>query len=96
MGESGIRSSSILSSNGWCLLRQIAINFVYVWFFLPETKGVPLEGMAVMWASHRFWKRVIMTSEERAAFERGDLVAAGLATPEVASPSPSVACFVAI
>ena len=52
----------------------------YVLFFLPETKGVPIEEMGILWRRHWFWNKVIMTSEERAAFQKGDLHAAGVST----------------
>ncbi len=32
-----------------------ALMTLYVIFFLPETKGVPLEEMQVLWARHWFW-----------------------------------------
>jgi hypothetical protein len=32
-----------------------AVMTLYVIFFLPETKGVPLEEMQVLWARHWFW-----------------------------------------
>ena len=34
----------------WALLMTL-----YVIFFLPETKGVPLEEMQVLWSKHWFW-----------------------------------------
>lgn len=30
---------------------------LFVYYFLPETKGVPIEDMAMVWKSHWFWKR---------------------------------------
>ncbi|PKU84602.1 Sugar carrier protein C [Dendrobium catenatum] len=39
---------------GWVL---IMTGFVV--FFLPETKGVPIEEMAVVWKAHWFWGRFI-------------------------------------
>ena len=55
----------------------------YVLFFLPETKGVPIEEMGILWRKHWFWGKVIMTPEERAAFHKGDLLAAGVTTGDV-------------
>ncbi|KAL3148694.1 species-specific tRNA processing [Trebouxia sp. C0009 RCD-2024] len=52
----------------------------YVLFFLPETKGVPIEEMGILWRKHWFWSKVIMNSEERAAFQKGDLLSAGVTT----------------
>ena len=32
---------------------------LYAIFFLPETKGVPLEEMQVLWSKHWFWGRFV-------------------------------------
>ena len=53
---------------------------VYALGFLPETKGVPIEEMGILWRRHWFWSKVIMTPEERAAFQKGDLLGAGVTT----------------
>ena len=55
----------------------------YVLFFLPETKGVPIEEMGILWRKHWFWSKVIMSAEERAAFHKGDLLGAGVTTSDV-------------
>ncbi|KAK9102118.1 hypothetical protein Sjap_019372 [Stephania japonica] len=39
---------------GW-----ITIMTIFVIVFLPETKGVPIEEMILMWRKHWFWKRII-------------------------------------
>ncbi|CAL9041545.1 sugar transport protein 7-like [Musa acuminata AAA Group] len=39
---------------GW-----ITIMTVFVYVFLPETKGVPIEEMILLWRKHWFWKRVM-------------------------------------
>ncbi|XP_050937528.1 sugar carrier protein A isoform X2 [Cucumis melo] len=39
---------------GWIIVMTV---FVYV--FLPETKGVPIEEMILMWRKHWFWKNVM-------------------------------------
>ncbi|KAJ4846795.1 hypothetical protein Tsubulata_014110 [Turnera subulata] len=31
----------------------------FVYFFLPETKGVPIEEMIFLWKKHWFWKRIV-------------------------------------
>lgn len=33
------------------------IMTVAVYFYLPETKGVPLENMGEVWAKHWYWRR---------------------------------------
>ena len=39
---------------GW-----IVVMTIFVCLFLPETKGVPIEEMAFLWAKHWFWKRFV-------------------------------------
>lgn len=46
---------------GWIV---IMTTFVYV--FLPETKGVPLEEMVFLWRKHWFWKKIVVSEYEEA------------------------------
>lgn len=39
---------------GW-----IVIMTVFVYFFLPETNGVPIEEMILLWRKHWFWKKIM-------------------------------------
>jgi len=39
---------------GWVVIMQI-----FVILFLPETKGIPIEEMEVVWTKHWFWKRFV-------------------------------------
>ncbi|KAK7311627.1 hypothetical protein RJT34_09884 [Clitoria ternatea] len=39
---------------GW-----IIIMTLFVIFFLPETKGIPLESMYTIWGKHWFWRRFV-------------------------------------
>ncbi|KAL2502587.1 Sugar transport protein 7 [Forsythia ovata] len=39
---------------GW-----ITIMTIFVYLFLPETKGVPIEEMIFLWKKHWFWKRIV-------------------------------------
>ena len=36
-----------------------ALMTLYAIFFLPETKGVPLEEMQVLWGRHWFWGKFV-------------------------------------
>lgn len=40
---------------GW-----ITVMTVFVYLFLPETKGVPIEEMVFLWKKHWFWKRIVL------------------------------------
>lgn len=42
----------------------IAAMTGFVWVFLPETKGVPIEEMILQWRKHWFWKRIVPPLEE--------------------------------
>nr|XP_043622894.1 sugar carrier protein C-like [Erigeron canadensis] len=37
----------------------------FVYFFLPETKGIPIEDMSGIWKQHWYWKRFVADDEER-------------------------------
>ncbi|KAG8372640.1 hypothetical protein BUALT_Bualt12G0087700 [Buddleja alternifolia] len=39
---------------GW-----ITIMTIFVYLFLPETKGVPIEEMIFLWKKHWFWKKIV-------------------------------------
>jgi sugar porter (SP) family MFS transporter len=46
---------------GW-----ICIMTAFVYLFLPETKGVPIEEMITQWRKHWFWKKIVPCVEEGA------------------------------
>ncbi|KAJ8617525.1 hypothetical protein MRB53_013711 [Persea americana] len=39
---------------GW-----ITIMTIFVFIFLPETKGIPIEEMVLLWRKHWFWKKIM-------------------------------------
>ncbi|KAK2643116.1 hypothetical protein Ddye_024879 [Dipteronia dyeriana] len=41
----------------------VAVMSVFIYFFLPETKNIPIEEMSRVWREHWFWKR--FNSEEQ-------------------------------
>ncbi|CAN6381801.1 unnamed protein product [Urochloa humidicola] len=41
----------------------VAVMTVFVALLLPETKGVPLESMPMVWTQHWFWKRFVVQDE---------------------------------
>lgn len=45
---------AFLFYGGW-----IVIMTIFVIFFVPETKGIPLESMDTIWGKHWFWRRFV-------------------------------------
>jgi MFS transporter, SP family, sugar:H+ symporter len=43
---------------GW-----VVIMTIFIYFFLPETKGVPIEEMVLVWKQHWFWGKFISDQE---------------------------------
>ncbi|WJZ96280.1 hypothetical protein VitviT2T_014980 [Vitis vinifera] len=37
----------------------VVVMSFFIYFFLPETKGIPIEEMAEVWKSHWFWSRYV-------------------------------------
>lgn len=35
----------------------VALMTLFIYFFLPETKGIPIEDMTLVWRQHWFWNR---------------------------------------
>ncbi|KAF7056315.1 hypothetical protein CFC21_063732 [Triticum aestivum] len=44
---------------GW-----VCVMTLFVFFFLPETKQLPMEQMEQVWRKHWFWKRIVGEGEE--------------------------------
>lgn len=47
-----LKFATFLFYAGW-----IAAMTVFIGFFLPETKGIPLDAMYAVWQRHWFWRR---------------------------------------
>lgn len=43
---------------------MVLIMSLFILFFLPETKNVPIEEMVFEWRSHWFWKRVLVSPSD--------------------------------
>ncbi|XP_021895011.1 sugar carrier protein C-like [Carica papaya] len=37
----------------------VVIMSIFIYYFLPETKGIPIEEMSKVWKSHWFWSRFV-------------------------------------
>ncbi|KAK6917456.1 Major facilitator, sugar transporter-like [Dillenia turbinata] len=37
----------------------VLVMSIFIYFFLPETKGVPIEEMAIVWKNHWYWGKYI-------------------------------------
>ncbi|KAL7593508.1 hypothetical protein Lser_V15G33228 [Lactuca serriola] len=62
----GLKFGLFLFFAGW-----ITIMTIFVYIFLPETKGVPIEEMMLLWQRHWFWKKIISEDlGEDESFER--------------------------
>ncbi|RVX06455.1 Sugar carrier protein C [Vitis vinifera] len=43
----------------------VAIMTVFIYVFLPETKGIPIEEMRVVWKRHWYWKRFMPDHDDQ-------------------------------
>lgn len=46
----------------------VFVMSIFVYYFLPETKGIPIEEMGQVWRSHWYWKRFV-SAEEGGGYE---------------------------
>lgn len=44
---------------------------IFVYIFLPETKGIPIEEMGQVWRSHWYWSRFVEDGEYGNGVEMG-------------------------
>lgn len=54
--------------SGW-----ITIMTIFVYVFLPETKGVPIEEMILIWRKHWFWKKIMPQVQDTELSNLGDI-----------------------
>lgn len=54
------RSGIFFFFGGW-----VVVMTTFVYYFLPETKSVPLEQMEKVWQEHWFWKRIVGEMSDR-------------------------------
>ncbi|KAL5201273.1 hypothetical protein ABZP36_035627 [Zizania latifolia] len=65
---------------GW-----ITVMTVFVHVFLPETMGVPIEEMGLLWRKHWFWKKVVLEPEPDSTLEPNQ-PSTGLTLPSGTTP----------
>ncbi|KAK9706628.1 hypothetical protein RND81_07G140300 [Saponaria officinalis] len=44
----------------------VVVMSAFIYFFLPETKGIPIEEMSMVWKSHWFWGKYIPADDDSA------------------------------
>ncbi|CAA2935357.1 hexose carrier HEX6-like [Olea europaea subsp. europaea] len=54
-----MKSGIFFFFGGW-----VALMTGFVYFFLPETKNIPIEKMEKIWGEHTFWKRFVPSNQE--------------------------------
>ncbi|KAM0023700.1 putative sugar transport protein STP/MST-like, plant [Helianthus debilis subsp. tardiflorus] len=54
-----LRSGTFLFFGGW-----VFVMTVFVYWFLPETKNVPIETMDRVWKQHWYWKRYVNEEDD--------------------------------
>ncbi|XP_014517251.1 sugar transport protein 1-like [Vigna radiata var. radiata] len=42
----------------------VILMSLFIYYFLPETKGVPIEEMHVVWQSHPYWKKFVQPIDD--------------------------------
>lgn len=47
----------------------------FTFFFIPETKGIPIEEMDLVWTRHWFWKRYVPVSHHNMGVPMSDVKA---------------------
>ncbi|XVF08501.1 hypothetical protein REPUB_Repub07fG0008600 [Reevesia pubescens] len=52
---------------GW-----VAVMTIFIYFFLPETKNVPIEKMEKLWKDHWFWRRFVEDQADDMDYKLGD------------------------
>lgn len=42
----------------------VAVMTAFIYFFLPETKKVPIEEMSRVWRDHWYWKKFVVSQDQ--------------------------------
>ncbi|KAG5593109.1 hypothetical protein H5410_043623 [Solanum commersonii] len=42
----------------------VAIMTIFIYFFLPETKGIPIDDMGAIWSEHWYWRRYVTIQKD--------------------------------
>lgn len=49
----------------------VVVMTFFVYFMLPETKGIPIEEISTVWKSHPYWSRFVESDDKRDGIEIG-------------------------
>ncbi|CAK8577782.1 unnamed protein product [Lathyrus sativus] len=49
----------------------VVVMTFFVYFMLPETKGIPIEEISTVWKSHPYWSRFVENDDKRDGIEIG-------------------------
>jgi hypothetical protein len=60
------KSGTFFFFSGW-----VVVMTIFVYLFLPETKGVPIERMDRIWKQHWFWKRYMSEQVDKDTPQKG-------------------------
>lgn len=61
----------------------VIVMSVFVYVFLPETKGVPIEEMSIVWKNHWFWGKYVVDEHLDANIEMGKRMDNGVSSKGV-------------
>ncbi|OMO65114.1 Sugar/inositol transporter [Corchorus olitorius] len=50
----------------------VVIMSIFVYYFLPETKNIPIEEMGQVWKTHWYWSRFVEDSDSKGGLEMGN------------------------
>lgn len=50
----------------------VLVMTIFIFFFLPETKGIPIEEMVIVWKQHWFWSKFMVDVDYPGGIEMGN------------------------
>ncbi|XP_040985850.1 sugar transport protein 12-like [Juglans microcarpa x Juglans regia] len=49
----------------------VVVMSFFIYKFLPETKGVPIEEMSIVWRNHPYWRKFVCSEEDKSTASGG-------------------------